>query len=213
MALNSQKIKVGILRTLLGLTPLLLMGLLTLLTFYLVEKNTPPEKSTIERVRLHEPDYTIQDGTLTALNELGSTKYRVIGKKLIHYDDDASIDIQTPRMRLFQTDKAPVTVKADTGHLDGDLTILDLYDNAEIFRPAQAATETQPASLRMLASSSYFKVFINDDIIETDKPLTLEQGMSIMNSTAGGTFNNIDQSMRLSGQVKGRIERAPKGAQ
>jgi len=213
MALNAQKIKVGILRTLLGLTPLLLMGLLTLLTFYLVEKNTPQEKSAIERVRLHEPDYTIKEGTLTALNELGMTKYRVNGKKLIHYDDDASIDILTPRMRLFQTDKAPVTVKADTGHLDGDLTIMDLYDNAEIFRPAQAATDTQPASLRMLASSSYFKVFINDDIIETDRPVTLEQGMSIMNSTAGGTFNNVDQSMRLAGQVKGRIERAPKGAQ
>jgi lipopolysaccharide export system protein LptC len=201
------------LRALLGLTPLLLMGTLTLITFYLVEKNTPQEKSTFERVRLHEPDYTIKQGTLSALNEVGNTKYRVIGKKLTHYDDDASIDILTPRMRLFQTDKAPVTVKADTGHLDGDLTIMDLYDNAEIFRPAQAATETQPASLRMLASSSYFKVFINDDIIETDRPVTLEQGMSIMNSTAGGTFYNVDQSMKLSGQVKGRIERAPKGAQ
>jgi lipopolysaccharide export system protein LptC len=213
MALNSQKIKLGVLRTLLGLTPLLLMGLLTLLTFYLVEKNTPQEKSTIERVRLHEPDYTIQEGNLTALNELGITKYRVLGKKLIHYDDDASIDIQTPRMRLFQTDKAPVTVKADTGYLDGDLNIMDLYNNAEIFRPAKPATETQPASLRMLASSSYFKVFINDDVIETNRPLRLEQGMSIMNSTEGGTFNNVEQSMRLSGQVKGRIERAPKGAQ
>jgi lipopolysaccharide export system protein LptC len=213
MALNSQQIKVGLLRALLGLTPLLLMGILTLITFYLVEKNTPQEKSTLERVRLHEPDYTIKEGTLSALNEVGNTKYRVIGKKLIHYDDDASIDILTPRMRLFQTDKAPVTVKADTGHLDGDLTIMDLYDNAEIFRPAQAATETQPASLRMLASSSYFKVFINDDIIETDRPLSLEQGMSIMNSTAGGTFYNVDQSMKLSGQVRGRIERAPKGAQ
>jgi lipopolysaccharide export system protein LptC len=213
MALNSQQIKVGVLRGLLGLTPLLLMGLLTLVTFYLVEKNTPQEKTTQERVRLHEPDYTIKDGSLSALNEQGSTKYRVLGKKLIHYDDDASIDILTPRMRLFQTDKAPVTVKSDTGHLDGDLTIMDLYDNAEIFRPAQPATETQPASLRMLASSSYFKVFINDDIIETDRPITLEQGMSIMNSTAGGTFNNVDQSMKLSGQVKGRIERAPKGAQ
>ncbi len=213
MALNSQQIKVGVLRALLGLTPLLLMGLLTLITFYLVEKNSPQEKSAVARVRLHEPDYIIKDGTLSALNEMGNTKYRVIGKKLTHYDDDASIDILTPRMRLFQPDKAPVTVKADTGHLDGDLTIMDLYDNAEIFRPAQAATETQPASLRMLASSSYFKVFINDDIIETDKPITLEQGMSIMNSTAGGTFNNVDQSMRLTGQVKGRIERAPKGAQ
>jgi lipopolysaccharide export system protein LptC len=213
MALNSQQIKVGVLRALLGLTPLLLMGALTLVTFYLVEKNTPPEKSTIERVRLHEPDYIIKQGTLSALNEIGTTKYRVIGNKLTHFDDDASIDIVTPRMRLFQVDKAPVTVKADTGHLDGDLTIMDLYDNAEIFRPAQAATETQPASLRMLASSSYFKVFINDDIIETPKPVTLEQGMSIMNSTDGGTFNNVDQSMKLSGQVKGRIERAPKGAQ
>ena len=213
MALNSQKIKVGILRTLLGLTPLLLMGLLTLITFYLVEKNTPQEKSTIERVRQHVPDYTINEGILSALNELGSTKYRVKGKKLIHYEDDASIDIMTPRMRLFQADKAPVTVKADTGHLDGDLNIMDLYDNAEIYRPAQPATETQPASLRMLASSSYFKVFINDDIIETNKPVVLEQGMSIMNSNDGGTFNNVDQSMRLSGRVKGRIERAPKGAQ
>jgi lipopolysaccharide export system protein LptC len=213
MALNSQKIKIGVLRALLGLTPLLLMGALTLVTFYLVEKNTPQEKSTIERVRLHEPDYIIKQGSLSALNEIGATKYRVLGNKLTHYDDDASMDIVTPRMRLFQVDKAPVTVKADTGHLDGDLTIMDLYDNAEIFRPAQAATETQPASLRMLASSSYFKVFINDDIIETPKPVTLEQGMSIMNSNDGGTFNNVDQSMKLSGQVKGRIERAPKGAQ
>jgi lipopolysaccharide export system protein LptC len=104
-------------------------------------------------------------------------------------------------------------VKADTGYIDGDVTIMDLYDNAEIYRPAQAATETQAASARMLAASSYFKVFINDDIIETDKPMTLEQGMSTMNSVAGGTFNNVDQSMRLLGRVKGRIERAPKEAQ
>ena len=176
-------------------------------------KRQPPESSLLERVRLHEPDYTIQNGALSALNELGNTKYRVLGKKLTHYDDDASIDILTPRMRLFQADKAPVTVKSDTGHLDGDLTILDLVDNAEIFRPAQAATATEPATLRMLARSSYFKALINDDIIETDRPIRLEQGMSVMNSNDGGTFNNVDQSMVLSGQVKGRIERLPREVQ
>ena len=210
MQLNPQQIKLGIGRTLLRLMPLILMGVLTLSTFWLVQKTTPPEKSPLERVRLHEPDYTIKDGALSALNELGNTKYRILGVKVTHYDDDASIDILTPRMRLFQADKAPVTVKSDTGHLDGDLTILDLYDNASIFRPAQESTATQPATLRMLASSSYFKVLINDDIIETNRPITLEQGMSIMNSTDGGVFNNIEQSMVLSGQVKGRIERAPR---
>jgi lipopolysaccharide export system protein LptC len=65
----------------------------------------------------------------------------------------------------------------------------------------------------MLASSSYFKVLINDDIIETDRPIKLEQGMSVMHSTEGGVFNNVEQSMTLSGQVKGRIERAPRGNQ
>jgi lipopolysaccharide export system protein LptC len=132
---------------------------------------------------------------------------------VIHYDDDASIDILTPRMRFFQPDKAPVTVKSDTGHLDGDLTVLDLIDNASIFRPAQGATSTEPATLRILASSSYFKVLINDDIIETNRPITLEQGMSVMNSTEGGVFNNVEQSMTLSGHVKGRIERALRGNQ
>lgn len=213
MQLSTQQIKLSIGRTLLRLMPLLLMGILTLLTFWLVQKNTPHEKSLLERVRLHEPDYTINNGALSALNEVGSTKYRILGNKVIHYDDDASIDIVAPRMRLFQPNKAPVTVKANTGHLDGDLTILDLIDNASIFRPAQAATETEPATLRMLASSSYFKVLINDDIIESDRPITLEQGMSIMHSTEGGKFNNVEQSMVLSGQVKGRIERAPRGNQ
>ena len=213
MQLNSQQIKITLSRALLRLMPLILMGALTLLTFWLVQKNTPLEKSTIERVRLHEPDYTIKNGALSALNELGNTKYRILGNKVTHYDDDASIDILTPRMRLFQADKAPVTVKSDTGHLDGDLTILDLFDNASIFRPAQAATASQPATLRMLASSSYFKVLINDDIIETNRPITLEQGMSIMNSTEGGIFNNVEQSMVLTGRVKGRIERAPRGTQ
>jgi lipopolysaccharide export system protein LptC len=193
--------------------PLILMGTLTLVTFWLVQKVTPPEKSSLERVRLHEPDYIINDGALSALNEFGNTKYRILGKKVIHYDDDASIDILTPRMRFFQLDKAPVTVKSDTGHLDGDLTILDLIDNASIFRPAQAATASQAATLRMLASSTYFKVLINDDIIETNRPITLEQGMSIMHSNEGGKFNNVEQSMMLLGQVKGRIERAPRGNQ
>ena len=213
MQINPQRIKLSIWRTLLRLMPLLLMGTLTLITFWLVKKNTPTEKSVIERVRLHEPDYTISNGALSALNESGVTKYRVLGKKVIHYDDDASIDIETPRIRLFPPEKSPVTVKADKGHLDGDLTILDLIDNAEIFRPPQAASATEPARPRMLARSSYFKVLINDDIIQTNKPIRLEQGVSVMNSTEGGVFNNIEQSMVLSGQVKGRIERIQPGAQ
>lgn len=211
MQVNMAQVKLGTVRTILRLMPLLLMGGLTLLTFWLVQKNTPLTINPIERPRLHEPDYTIKNGALSYLNEQGQTKYRILGKELIHYDDDASIDIVRPRMRSFQPDKAPVTVRAQRGHIDGDLTFLDLFDNVEIYRPPQSASETQKASPYMLAKSSYFQVLINDDIITTDKPVELEQGLSLMESNAGGVFDNVQQSMQLLGTVKGRIEPAQQG--
>jgi lipopolysaccharide export system protein LptC len=65
----------------------------------------------------------------------------------------------------------------------------------------------------MLAKSSYFRVLINDDIIKTHKPVELEQGLSVMQSNAGGVFDNVQQSMQLLGTVKGRIEPAQQGRQ
>ena len=211
MQVSLAQVKLGTVRAILRLMPLLLMGGLTLLTFWLVQKNTPLPINVIERPRLHEPDYTIKNGALSYLNEQGQTKYRILGKELIHYDDDASIDIVQPRMRLFQPDKSPVTVRAKRGHIDGDITILDLFDNVEIYRPPQSASETQKGSPYMLAKSSYFQVLINDDIIKTNKPVELEQGQSVMQSNAGGIFDNVQQSMQLLGTVKGRIEPAQQG--
>jgi len=211
MQVSLAQVKLGTVRAILRLMPLLLMGGLTLLTFWLVQKNTPLPINVIERPRLHEPDYTIKNGALSYLNEQGQTKYRILGKELIHYDDDASIDIVQPRMRLFQPDKSPVTVRAKRGHIDGDITILDLFDNVEIYRPPQAASETQKASPYMLAKSSYFQVLINDDIIKTNKPVELEQGLSVMQSNDGGVFDNVKQSMQLLGTVKGRIEPVQQG--
>jgi lipopolysaccharide export system protein LptC len=211
MQVSLAQVKLGAVRAILRLMPLLLMGGLTLLTFWLVQKNTPLPINVIERPRLHEPDYTIKNGALSYLNEQGQTKYRILGKELIHYDDDASIDITQPRMRLFQQDKSPVTVRAKRGHIDGDITILDLFDNVEIYRPPQSASEKQNASPYMLAKSSYFQVLINDDIIKTNKPVELEQGLSVMQSNDGGVFDNVQQSMQLLGTVKGRIEPAQQG--
>jgi lipopolysaccharide export system protein LptC len=205
-------IRTSVFRFLFRVMPFLIMALLTLLTFWLVKKSTPPETSLLQRVPKHEPDYILNNGVLSNLNELGQTKYRLLGKKLIHYEDDASIDITKPRMRSFNEGKAPVTVTANMGHLDGDVSILDLNGNGEIFRPAQEANAEKKASPQMIARSDYFQVLINDDVIKTHLPIQLEQGFSVLNSSEGGTFNNVQQSMVLNGRVKGRIERSEQGA-
>ena len=62
MQVSLAQVKLGTVRAILRLMPLLLMGGLTLLTFWLVQKNTPLPINVIERPRLHEPDYTIKNG-------------------------------------------------------------------------------------------------------------------------------------------------------
>lgn len=208
MRLSRQLIYLWIIRGVLRILPFLLMGSLTLATFWLVKRSAPPESLKLARVPQHIPDYILKNAALSNLDEQGQTKYRVLGKQLIHYEDDASIDLDRPRIRMFQNQGAPITVRANRGHIDGDLTILDLYENGEIYRPAQEASGNRKATPQLLARSSYFQVLINDDIVRTDQPLELQQGMSIMNSSQGGTFNNVEHSATLRGQVRGRIEPA-----
>jgi lipopolysaccharide export system protein LptC len=54
--------------------------------------------------------------------------------------------------------------------------------------------------------SSKFTVLMNEDIVKTNQPVTLEQGLSVMNSQDGAIFDNVNQKLIMTGQVKGRIE-------
>jgi lipopolysaccharide export system protein LptC len=47
---------------------------------------------------------------------------------------------------------------------------------------------------------------MNEDIVKTNQPVTLEQGLSVMNSQDGAIFDNVNQKLIMTGQVKGRIE-------
>jgi lipopolysaccharide export system protein LptC len=60
-------------------------------------------------------------------------------------------------------------------------------------------------------SSSKFTVLMNEDIVKTNRPVNLEQGLSIMTSQEGAVFDNVHQKLTMIGQVKGRIESESKG--
>jgi lipopolysaccharide export system protein LptC len=164
-----------------------------------------------EKQKRHVPDYIMDGIVVTTLGPEGNTKFRVVGQKLTHYEDDASSEIDWPIARRFHETKPAITVKSDKGFMDGDMTILDLVGNASLTRPAQAATSTQAGSARLFMSSSKFTVLMNDDIVKTNRPVNLEQGQSIMTSQEGAIFDNVHQKLTMIGQVKGRIESESKG--
>jgi lipopolysaccharide export system protein LptC len=175
----------------------------------MVQMNEP--NLDTEKQKRHVPDYIMDGIVVTTLGPEGNTKFRVVGQKLIHYEDDASSEIDWPIARRFHETKPAITIKSDKGFLDGDMTILDLVGNASLTRPPQAATATQAGSARLFMSSSKFTVLMNEDIVKTNRPVNLEQGLSIMTSQEGAVFDNVHQKLTMIGQVKGRIESESKG--
>jgi lipopolysaccharide export system protein LptC len=199
----------GIMAQVLKFLPMLLMAFLTLGTYWMVQMNEP--NLDTEKQKRHVPDYIMDGIVVTTLGPEGNTKFRVVGQKLTHYEDDASSEIDWPIARRFHETKPAITVKSDKGFMDGDMTALDLVGNASLTRPAQAATATQAGSARLFMSSSKFIVLMNDDIVKTNRPVNLEQGQSIMTSQEGAIFDNVHQKLTMIGQVKGRIESESKG--
>jgi lipopolysaccharide export system protein LptC len=55
-------------------------------------------------------------------------------------------------------------------------------------------------------ASSHFTVFLNDDVVKTNRPVTLEQGLSIMTSQEGAIYDNVRQKLTMIGTVRGRLE-------
>jgi lipopolysaccharide export system protein LptC len=199
----------GILAQALKFLPMLLMAVLTLGTYWMVQMNEP--NLDTEKQKRHVPDYIMDGIVVTTLGPEGNTKFRVVGQKLVHYEDDASSEIDWPIARRFHETKPAITVKSNKGFLDGDMTVLDLVGNASLTRPAQAASATQAGSARLFMSSSKFTVLMNEDIVKTNRPVNLEQGLSIMTSQEGAIFDNVHQKLTMIGQVKGRIESESKG--
>jgi lipopolysaccharide export system protein LptC len=189
----------------LRLVPIVLLGIITLASFWFLKKNTLSENPPPDRLKVHKPDYVFIDVKLTVLNPDGSTKYRLLGKEFKHYEDDAVIEVEVPRLRLFNPKAPPLTLTAQSGHVTGDLDIVELYKNAEISRPEELNRKGVVINPHLLMQSDYLKFFINDDQMQTHLPIHIERGDSIMDASKGATYDNINQAVSMFGDVKGSI--------
>lgn len=199
---RSQRLVSSVLQIMLRGLPILLMAIVCGVTFLLVQVNTPQTDEAATQPKRHTADYTMDGISATALDETGTTKYRFTGVHMNHYEDDLTYDVTYPALRVYAPDRPQVTARADLGKMNGDGTVVDLYNNAKVIRAQGSDARQDPL---MTADSTYFQVLLNDDIVRTDKPVELHHGPSIMNAN-GLTFNNVTRQVQLLGNVRGRIE-------
>jgi lipopolysaccharide export system protein LptC len=181
-----------------SLVPLVAMAALAGGTYWLLQATLPPTQQAPEQAKRHTPDYFADNFSVSELDAAGTTQYRLTAKTMVHYEDDENSDLTLPAMRMFQPQKPTVTATAERGTVNADVSVVDLYDNARILR---AAGFGDP---QMQADSQHFRVLVNDDVIETEKPVRLQRGPSVMTAN-GMNYNNVSREMKLYGNVRGAI--------
>ncbi len=181
-----------------SLGPLIAVAALAGGTYWLLQATMPPAQQAPDQPKHHTPDYFADNFSVSELDTTGTTQYRLTAKSMVHYEDDENSDLTAPAMRMFQVQKPTVTATSERGTVNADVSIVDLYDHARILR---AADYGDP---QMQADSQHFLVLVNDDVIETEKPVRLQRGPSVMTAN-GMNYNNVTREMKLFGNVHDAI--------
>jgi len=179
------------------LFPLMLMLALALLSFWL-ERTARQEPAAAAQPR-HDPDYSVEQFTITDFSPAGSPTSKLSAAKMVHYPDDDSTVLLAPRLAQSKPDQPRLLLSADRGTLSRDGEELFLHDNVVLVREPGAGV----GEGRM--QSSFLHVIRARSLVRTDREVTVsERGRSLVG--LGMDYDNESRQLSLHAQVRGSFE-------
>lgn len=140
------------------------------------------------------PDYIVDRFSFVRLGADGQPAYIVSGDKLTHLPVGDSSLIEQPRMRNLSATQPPMETRADLARIDQDNTRVQLTGDVHVERAAS------PSLQGMDLKTEALTVFPESDRMETDRPVRVELGQSVMTGVgmkANNATRQIDVSQRL----------------
>jgi lipopolysaccharide export system protein LptC len=173
------------------------MLVLALLTFWLdrAVRDEPSHPSG----RRHDPDYLIHNFTSTSFNRLGLAETTITADRMLHYPDDDSTELVSPRVVQERPTQPRFTVRADRGVLAREGDEIFLYDNVYLVREPDA----DHPSTRM--TTSFLHLLRDRSIVRTDREVTIVEGSRSL-SGRGMEYNNDSREFVLHSDVTARFE-------
>ena len=110
--------------------PIVLMGLLSLGTYWLVQSTPVPGLPAPEQAARHEPDYFMKNFSVRTFQETGRLKSEVFGAAARHYPDTDTLEIDAVRIRSFDAQGRLTTSTASRAITDGGGSEVQLFGKA-----------------------------------------------------------------------------------
>jgi lipopolysaccharide export system protein LptC len=182
--------------------PLLLLGILAALTFWLDHAVQIPAAGRIGAMR-HDPDYIAANLLATRMAVDGGIKSTLFATKMIHYADDESTYLQAPKLVSYNPGKPPITITSREALMSKDGTNVYFKDHVRVSRaPFDDKSE-------LVMQTSYLHVIPDDKIAKTDRPVTITDANTVVNAV-GLELDGNTRILKLNSRVKGTYEQHKK---
>jgi lipopolysaccharide export system protein LptC len=183
-----------------ALLPLVVLGMLAGFTFWLEQSTQGDDSGNRPKLR-HDPDYWVDQFTVRRFDTDGGIRHLLTAKRMEHFPDDDSTEVSSPYLAYFKDRKTVAT--ANTAWLDKEGKHVRLNDNVRVVRPGLAGDPD------LIITTSVLNIVPDDEYAQTDAPVTLTQGQTILHGV-GFEVSNKTQIAVLSGPVQGTIQRKVK---
>ncbi|MDH5483862.1 MAG: LPS export ABC transporter periplasmic protein LptC [Gammaproteobacteria bacterium] len=143
----------------------------------------------------HFPDYFMENFSLTKMNTAGQPDYILQARKMKHFADDDSSELDYPVIE-FKQDQGDWSVSANSAVFMRQENIILLYTNVRIRRAGSASNA--PLSI----DTGYLKIHTENQLAETDQLAHIKTGALALD-TKGMVFDNRQGILKLLSDVRG----------
>ena len=179
--------------------PLLLLGLLAALTFWLERTVNFDDPMSRAKAR-HDPDSIIEHFSIQRFGVSGDLKNFLTAEKLVHYPDDDSTEVSNPALTIY-AGQSPTRITAKRAWLNQDGKEIHLMDRVRLTHQGTAgALDTVLETNRMTA-------YPDDETAHSDDPVAISQGQSVVTGS-GMDYNGKQNVAVLRGRTHGIFYRA-----
>jgi lipopolysaccharide export system protein LptC len=185
-------------------SPVLLLGGLAALSYWLDAQVQPPALRRDGSTR-HDPDIIADGVRVLKLDPEGRPLQSLSARRAEHFADDQSTDFKDVTLSETRQGKPPFSITANLATLTGDRENVYFKGHVRAVREATPANAKEPASGPLTITTEFLHVLPNQEIVRTDKAVTITDPRGIINAT-GMEADSKAKTIKFKSGVRGHME-------
>lgn len=148
----------------------------------------------------HKMDYYLKNFTTTLMGEDGKPDKRLSAKRMIHYPDDDTTELEEPYITIFEANTPKWKIKSEDGWVSGDGELLLLQGAVTMDRPKTAESEPVHIVTRNL------RVQPKQNYAETEESITISTPKNWIKSKGMQAWLTTPMRIKFPAKVRGKYE-------